>query len=138
MLTEIFYVKNKAWEHPQKVRECITAHLSKLPDGPVEVIIKKFSTRRTSPQNRYYWKLLEYLAPELGYESKDSCHLLVMEQCGFGHYVPFRGRDYFERKSSAHLDVESFGKLIDKCFEIAAFLNESREPEAHIILPRLE
>lgn len=138
MLNEVFAVKGHMWQHPQKVKEVILRFLNGQRDGLYEVTIKRFTEKRSGGQNRYYWKLLEYLAPALGYESKDSCHVMLMEQCELGHYVEFRGRRYFERKSSADLDKETFGKLIDKCFEVAAFLNEDREPEAHIILPKRE
>lgn len=138
MLSEIFSVRDKMWEHRKAVGECITAFLSKQSDGLYEVTIKKFVEKRSGQQNRYYWKLLEYLSPALGYESKDSCHAMIMQECELGHYVDFRGRTYFERKSSSELDKETFGKLIEKCFEIAAFLNEDRPPENHIILPKRE
>lgn len=136
MLTELFSVKNKMWEHRQKVGEVITNFLSKQADGLYEVTIKRFQEKRSDRQNKYYWKLLEFLAPALGYQSKDSCHIMIMEECGFGHYVPFRGKTYFERKSSADLDKEMFAKLIEKCFEIEAFYNEDKDPDKHLILPR--
>lgn len=136
MLNEMFSVKNHQWAHQQSVTQCIRAFLAKQSDGLYEVTIKRFSEKRSSRQNRYYWKLLEYLAPALGYESKDSCHAMVMQEAELGHYIDFRGRTYFERKSSAELDKETFGKLIEKCFEIAAFLNEDRLPEHHLILPQ--
>lgn len=138
MLTEIFAIKNHVWQHPQKVKETITRYLSSQDDGLYKVEIKKFSSKRSLNQNSYYWLLVSYLAPVLGYQSKDACHIMLMENCGFGHYVEFRGKRYFERKSSTDLDVETFAKLIDHCFEIAAFLNEDREPEQHIILPKIE
>lgn len=138
MLNEIFYVKGRQWEHAKSVRECVAAFLSKQKDGPYTVTIKRFAEPRSGNQNRYYWALLEYLAPELGYESKDACHAMLMQECGFGHFVTFKGKEYFDRKSSTDLDKEQFAKLIEKCFEVAAFLNEGREGDAWIILPRAE
>lgn len=137
MLNEVFAVKDHMWQHRKAVGECITNFLSKQKDGLYEVTIKQFRQKRSDNQNRFYWKLLEYLAPALGYESKDSCHAMLMQECELGHYVQFRGKQYFERKSSAELDRETFGKLIEKCYEVAAFLNEDREPEAHLILPKI-
>lgn len=138
MLTEVFAVSNHMWTHRKAVGEVISNFLNNQSDGLYEVTIKKFSAKRSGQQNRYYWKLLEYLAPALGYESKDSVHIMVMQECGLGHFVEFRGKTYFERKSSADLDKETFGKLIDKCFEIAAFLNEDREHDKRIIFPERE
>jgi hypothetical protein len=117
MLNELFAVKNHMWEHRQAVGNCITAFLNKQSDGLYEVTIKKFTERRTGSQNRYYWKLIGLLSPELGYHSVDSCHVMIMEECELGHYVKFKDKQYFERKSSAELDKETFGKLIDKCLK---------------------
>lgn len=137
MLNEVFSVRNHMWEHRQAVGACITAFLAKQNDGLFVVTIKRFVEKRSGQQNRYYWKLLEYLAPELGYHSKDACHEMMMQECGFGQQHEIRGRKYFERKSSAELDKTDFGKLIEKCFEIASFINEDRPPERHIILPQV-
>lgn len=138
MLNEIFAVENHMWAHRKAVGECITNFLAKQKDGLYEVTIKRFVEKRTGPQNRLYWKLIDILAPELGYESKDSCHAMIMQECELGHYVEFRGKTYFERKSSAELDKETFWKLIEKCHEVCAFLNEDRPPEAHLVLPKPE
>lgn len=137
MLKEVFSVKDHMWEHRRSVGECITAYLAKVPNGLYEVTIKQFANPRSHRQNRYYWKLVELLAAELGYISKDSCHAMLMEECGLGDYMDFKGKTYFMRKSSATLDKDTFAKLIEKCFEIEAFINEDREPARHFVLPRI-
>ena len=136
MLTEVFSVKDHRWQFPEKVKECIWTFLGKQSDGLYEVTIKKITEKRSGNQNRYLWKLCELLSEPLGFQSKDQVLVLLMEECELGHYVQFRDRRYFERKSSAELDKETFGKLIEKAFEIASFLNEDRPPHMHIILPR--
>ena len=88
-------------------------------------------------QNRFYWLLVAKLADELGYISKDSCHAMLMEECGYGEPMEFRGKTYFIRKSSTRLSREEFAALINKCYEIEAFINEGKEPEKHLVLPRL-
>ena len=136
ILSRIFYAKNKAWENSKTVHAAVSNFLSFQSDGPLLVTIKKYVEPRTGNQNRYYWMLVEILAGELGYESKDACHSMLMQECGFGEYIKYKGREYFDRKSSATLDKEQFAKLIEKCFEVAAFLNEGRDPESMLNLPK--
>lgn len=137
MLKEVFSVKEHMWEHRRSVGDCISAYLQKCSDGLYEVTIKHFASPRSQNQNRYYWKLVSILADELGYISKDSCHAMLMEECGYGDHMDFRGKTYFMRKSSTSLSKEEFAALIEKCFEIEAFINEGREPEKHVVLPRV-
>lgn len=61
-----------------------------------------------------------------------------MENQGLGEYVKYKDREIFERDSSALKDKNVFGKIIDELFSIAAFLNDGREPEGYIILPKNE
>lgn len=86
-------------------------------------------------QNRYLWKLCEILAAEIGYESKESVLAIAMENRGMGKHIQWKGRERFERDSSALKDKEQFGRIIDELHEMAAFLNEGREPSEHLILP---
>lgn len=138
MLKELFTAENSKWMQPQGMRLAIQRYLEEEKSGVFELQIKRVSDRRTHRQNSYLWKLCEILAAEIGYESKESVLAIAMENRGMGKYVQWKGRERFERDSSALKDKEQFGRIIDELHEMAAFLNEGREPSEHLILPGKE
>lgn len=138
MIKELFTIQNHRWTRWPEMRTSLERFLLRSKDGVYSLEIKRLSDKRTVRQNSYLWKLMTILAPELGFESPDSVLVMVMEEVGFGHFVTFRDRRYFERKSSTELSVEEFGRVIDKLFEIAAFLNDGRDEDMKISLPKPE
>lgn len=138
MLKELFTICDHKWQQSRKLREIVERFNLAQKDGVYELSIKRVSDTRTVAQNRYLWPLLGILADAIGYESPESVLSDAMENLGMGKYVKFRGREKFERDSSRLKDKEIFGQIIDELFKIAAFLNEDRPIESHIILPKRE
>lgn len=103
--------------------------------GQYRVTATKLSGSRTLAQNRLYWACVEILADAIGFESKDSAHEMIMREAGFGKFITIKDKHYFARKSSASLTKDEFAALLEKCKEIAAFLNEDRDIESYIVLP---
>lgn len=54
-----------------------------ITDRPFEVIVRPFKKQRTPPQNNLYWKWLEIIGEEIGYE-KDELHDVLREK-----FLPF-------------------------------------------------
>ena len=112
--------------------------LAKFKGGkPIKVIYKELKPQRTPDQNRLYWKRNQELSSETGY-SKEALHEQFMVRAGYGKRLKFKNADYFFRVSSTELDVRQFSVLMGFQDELAAFLNEDKEPDQMIRLTQGE
>lgn len=100
---------------------------------PIKVIYKKVNKPRSLPQNSLYWKRNEELSSETGY-SKEALHEQFMARAGYGKRIKYPTAEYFFRVSSTELDTKQFSQLMGYQDELAAFLNEDREPDQMIRL----
>lgn len=50
------------------------AYIRSLPDGPVELVIRRRKSQRSSSQNRRYWALMTVGAESLGWDEPESLH----------------------------------------------------------------
>lgn len=86
----------------------------------VELTIKKRRTKRTDPQNRYYFGVVvKLLAEHCGYETDEMHEALAMrflriEDC------PITGAP--RRKRTPKTDTEEFARYLDSCIRLAAEL----------------
>lgn len=105
-----------AIEQPSAFR----AHLLRLKEKRVEVIVRRFREQRSSESNRYYWGIVvPLLAEELGYEKQEAhdvlaMHLLRIEDC------PVTGAP--RRKRTPDCDTSEFAAYVDSCIRLAAEL----------------
>lgn len=99
----------------------------------VKVVYKPARRTRTPDQNSLYWKRNHELSVETGY-SKECLHECFMQQAGYGKTIRTRTAALFFRDSSTELDTKQFSRLMELQDDLAAFLNEDREPDMHIIL----
>jgi len=112
--------------------------LAKFKGGkPIKVIYKELKKQRTPDQNRLYWARNAELSSETGY-SKEALHEQFMVRAGYGKRLQFKSADYFFRVSSTELDTKQFSVLMGYQDELAAFLNEDREPDQMIRLTQGE
>lgn len=112
--------------------------LAKFKGGvPIKVVYREIRKQRTPDQNKLYWKRNEELASETGY-SKEALHEQFMVRAGYGKRLKFRDADYFFRSSSVDLDTKQFSVLMTYQDELAAFLNEDREPDQMLRLTQGE
>ena len=78
----------------------------------VEIVIKKADKNRTSQQNKYFHGLVGILAKHAGYEP-DRLKVEIKYQIGLIEKVLINGEVITSIKSTAQLNTEDFGKLID-------------------------
>jgi hypothetical protein len=104
-----------------KVKHHVLSEIKRLNLNIYEVEIRE--KKRSLPQNKYYWKLIEIISNDTGY-TKDELHesfkskFLGMVECKtiFG--------DVYERpESSTELTKENFTKYLNKIHAFAAMQN---------------
>lgn len=78
----------------------------------VEIVIKKAEKSRTSQQNKYFHGLLGLLANHAGYEP-ERLKIEIKHQLGLIEKVLINGEVITSIKSTAQLNTEDFGKLIN-------------------------
>jgi DNA-directed RNA polymerase beta' subunit len=55
------------WKNKKQIEDFI----KKLPKGEYLIQISDYKENRSINQNKYYWKLIEFIANEIGYESEE-------------------------------------------------------------------
>lgn len=94
------------------------AHLGRLKEKRVEVVVRPFRSQRSNEANRYYWGVVvPLIAEELGYEKQEAhdvlaMHLLRIEDC------PVTGAP--RRKRTPDCDTAAFASYVDSCIRLAA------------------
>jgi len=82
-------------------------------EGHVTISVSNKKENRSDQQNRYWWVLVTILAGELGYEKEEFHEILkykFLKKSKVDHHT---GEIYEYLESSAKLDKEEFGTLIE-------------------------
>ena len=109
--------------------------LAKLEDDLYRIRITKFKRTRTKLQNALYWKRNTILAEGIGVPTKESMHLILLEDCGYINKIEVAGLEHLIYMSSKDLSTNEFSELMKRQTEIAQFMNEGRDVELYIRLP---
>lgn len=106
--------------------------IAKLGDGYYWVEVYRIKCLRTLAQNRYYWKLLEYIEKKTGH-TKDELHELLKYKFlsenvdipipGGDEKIKFPDSKYLRIKSTRELSTAEFGEYIEKIKRWASFLD---------------
>lgn len=104
------------------------AHLCQFKEKPVEVVVRRVRSQRSTQANRYYWAVVvPLLGEELGYDKQEmhevlAMHFLRIEDC------PVTGAP--RRKRTPQCDTKDFAEYVDSCIRLAAE-HGIRVPEPH-------
>ena len=99
----------KKWSNLQQLKD----YMSKLQAGKYIIKISEFKPERTIHQNKFYWKLIEIIAREIGYETEEMHELYKYKylkktvEDKNGNLVKGVG-------STAVLNVQEFTEYIEK------------------------
>ena len=105
-------VVNKELKLAGHVRNAIKRWCATFKNGThLEIIIRKYKTKRTSDQNAYYWKIVVgILADEFGYEP-DEMHMVLREK--FLRIYDEKHPDFVIAKSTTKLNTIEFVEYIE-------------------------
>ena len=93
----------------------LQTHLNRL-QGIVEVSITKVKNNRTLPQNSYYWKILEIIGYELGYDSESMHEIFKNKFLRKEKEILYKGKAFKAEKniSTTKLTTKQFITYIDE------------------------
>jgi len=95
-------------------KELLNTYLSKLNNGKYLLEVKKYFKKRSNSQNKYYWKCIQIIGDELGYE-RDEMHETFK--------ATFLSREENELKhvpSSANITTKEFSGYMERIIRFAA------------------
>lgn len=108
------FKKTNEGETIWKDKEGLKKLINDLPAGSYHFKISKYKTNRTIEQNAYYWKLLQIIADEIGYE-KDEMHEIFKYKFLRRVKEDIKTGELFEYiKSTKKLKVPEFTEYIEK------------------------
>lgn len=104
------------------------AHLGKLRDRRVEVVVRPFRSQRTQQQSRYYFGVVVPLIAEYcGYDKQEAHEVLAMRFLRIDD-CPITGAP--RRKRTPDCDTAEFSEYVNSCIRLAAE-HGIRVPEPH-------
>lgn len=100
-----------------RVRQNCINEIQSLPEGKYQVDIKE--VKRSNEQNRFYWKVLEIISEETGYERDELHDALKRKFIGVDQGKDIFGNLYLKPKSSAKLKKGEFTTYLNKVIAFA-------------------
>lgn len=106
-------------------RDRLRAALALMKDGPVTLTIERLGSKRSTQQNRFYWKtVVEAIVIETG-QDRESVHEALKRECNAKHVemVNKQTGEVFETwigASTTALNTGEFTAYIERCRAFAA------------------
>lgn len=104
-------------------RRAFARALSQVPDGPIEIRVRKAPSKRSQDQNRWLWGVAyaKYLGPELGYDKheQEEMHYWLVKEC-FGIHWDERQHDFVPNARSSRLTTKEFSEFMKWLIRYAA------------------
>ena len=104
--------------------ESVKNFMRSLPTGKYMIKISEYVDERTIDQNKFYWKLLEIIANEIGYEPEEM-HEVYKYKFLQKTFTDSNGNLIRGVSSTTKLNVKEFTEYIDKIRRHAETLNIS-------------
>lgn len=98
----------------QEIRQNLIREINNLDLNKIwQAEIKEHDRKRTNPQNRYYWSLLNILEKETGHSAEDLHDFFKMDILGMRE-INFKGRTVAVPKSTTKLGTMDFVAYTDE------------------------